>query len=60
MAVSPSLLGERQLSQTTGRSMAGLVIPRAAFATSTMVAGRELLVPGDRVGVNSKYEIVII
>ena len=56
LAVSPSLLGERQLSQTKGRSEAGLVIPRAALATSTMVAGRELLVPGMEVDVNSKYE----
>ena len=57
LAVSPSLLGERQLSQTTGRSEAGLVIPSAALATSTIVAGRELLVPGEKkVGVNSEYE----
>ena len=60
LAVSPSLLGERQLSQTTGSSMAGLVMPRAALATSTMVAGRELLVPGGVELVLIQSTIVVI
>ena len=57
LAVSPSLLGERQLSQTTGMSEAGLVIPRATLATSTMVAGRELLVPRRRLVLIQSTEV---
>ena len=47
LAVSPSLDGERQLSHTGGKleAVTGLVMPSAALATSTVVAGRLVLVP---------------
>ena len=42
-----SLEGDRQLSHTRGKleAVAGLVMPSAALATSTVVAGRLVLVP---------------
>ena len=47
LAVSPNLEGDRQLSHTMGKfeARSGFVIPRAALATSTVVAGRLVLVP---------------